>query len=222
MKDDLTQDAALPDPDRAKARAVSASKNVALIAVLSAMVVGGKYALQWIPNVEVVTILLMTFTFALGLWRGIVTAVVFCLMDMLLYPFSFAVTVAYFIYWPFILCPAAWLVNAVGSKRKNPAVADGGAGKSAAEPIAKQVRSAIANAFAAAGCSFLFGIVTTLSYSIIAGAPFIASYVPGVLFFALHIVSNFLIVLFAFKPLSKLLFKLKTLYRFVGLSNVWQ
>jgi len=183
-------------PHKARARAVSASKNIALIAVLAAMVVGGKFALQMIPNVEIVTLLLMLFTFVFGLVRGLSVALIFCLLDMVLYPFSVDVAVAYFNYWPFLVA-ITWILNNVGLKKE-----------------VKKGRSEYINAFVAAGCTVLFGVITSFFFSVFYGTPFVAVYIRGIIFYAIQTVSNFILLLFLFKPLSKLLFKLKAVYKF--------
>lgn len=166
-----------------------AAKDIALIAVLSAIIVAGKFIAQFLPNIEPVTLLLFVYTCVFGWRRTALVSLVFCALDMLLYSFSVDVAVTYFIYWP-LLTAVIKIINFKG------------------------MRSEYVNAYAAAAMTFLFGIMTSAAGSVMTGAPFIGIYIKGILFFAIHIVANFLIVMFAFKPLTKVLFKLKNTYSF--------
>ena len=80
-----------------------AAKNIAFIAVMAAILIAAKFVLHFIPNVEVVTPLIIVFTCVFGFKRVIFSVLVFCLMDNYLYSFSYLVTLQYFFHWP-LLC----------------------------------------------------------------------------------------------------------------------
>jgi hypothetical protein len=191
----------------AKARARSVSADIALTAALSAALTGGKLALSWLPNVEIVTVLLTVFTCTLGLRRALLSALVFCALDMLLYPFSPGTAAAYFVYWPLSVV-LIWTVNRKSGRIQEAGRVTAGEGTSAPSAVPRH-RGEYVNAFAAAGCTALFGVITTAADTLTAGVPFAARYAAGFLFFAVHTVSNFLIVLFAFKPLTMAVEKLR-------------
>lgn len=90
------------------------AKNIAVAAIMAAMLVLGKFVLHMVPNVEVVTPFIIIFTCVFGFRRTILAVLAFCLLDNFLYPFSLDVTVQYFFHWPF-LC----LITALLARRWN-------------------------------------------------------------------------------------------------------
>lgn len=83
--------------------------NIAVIALLSALLIAGKYILQFITNIEIVSSLIIVFVCTLGLWRTLPAVLIFCLFDNILYPFSVFVTIQYFFHWP-LLCVLTKLI----------------------------------------------------------------------------------------------------------------
>lgn len=78
------------------------TRDLCLMAVFTALLTGGKYALSFIPNVEIVTSLLIVFTLAAGLRRSLLPCLCFILIDCFLYGFGTWVPM-YLGYWP-LLC----------------------------------------------------------------------------------------------------------------------
>ena len=72
----------------------------ALVGVMAATIECGKLALSVLPNVEVVTILTALYSYAFG-WLGVAAAVVFVLIEPLIYGFG-SWFVSYLIYWPLV------------------------------------------------------------------------------------------------------------------------
>ena len=72
----------------------------ALVGVMAATIECGKLALSFLPNVEVVTILTALYSYAFG-WLGVAAAVVFVLIEPLIYGFG-SWFVSYLIYWPLV------------------------------------------------------------------------------------------------------------------------
>lgn len=92
------------------------------MAVFTATLTGGKLALMGIPNVEIVTALLIVYSVILGPLRGATIAVTFCCIECMLWGFGFWVPI-YFIHWPAIAIMAGlinrkhrhiWLTVAMG------------------------------------------------------------------------------------------------------------
>lgn len=74
-------------------------KDCAYIAVFVALTIAAQLCLSFIPGVEVVTVLFVTFSFAFGRRRGIVAATVFSLLRQLVFGFSPTVLVLYLVYY---------------------------------------------------------------------------------------------------------------------------
>ena len=82
----------------AKIGGYNSAKIVALVGIMAATVECGKLALSFIPNVEVVTLLLAVYGYVFG-WAGVIAAVVFVGIEPMIWGFGSWV-VTYFIYWP--------------------------------------------------------------------------------------------------------------------------
>jgi hypothetical protein len=78
----------------------SAARSVVLVGMMAATVECGKLALSFLPNVEVVTILLALYGYVFG-FLGIASAFVFVCVEPLIYGFNTWV-ITYFIYWPLV------------------------------------------------------------------------------------------------------------------------
>lgn len=168
----------------------NSAKKIALAAVFVALVSGGKQALLIIPNVEVVSILLAVAGFCLGAAFSVSVSFAFCAIETAIWGFNTWV-ILYLIYWPSLGIFFA-LLKRVGLKNK------------------------WALAAVAAAMTFLFGILSTLLDTLVAfvGGGFVVNgtdffirfailYGRGIVFFAIHIFSNFFMFAFLFKPLSE-------------------
>ena len=76
------------------------AKTIALVGIAAATLECGKLALSFLPNVEVVTLLLALYGYVFGS-VGVAAAVVFVLIEPLIYGFGTWV-ITYFIYWPLV------------------------------------------------------------------------------------------------------------------------
>ena len=74
---------------------------IAVVAVFTAMLSGGKFALMAIPNVEVVTILVALFSAVWGWKYSIPATIIFVILEMFLWGFNTWV-LEYLIHWPFV------------------------------------------------------------------------------------------------------------------------
>jgi hypothetical protein len=76
----------------------TATKNIVLTAMLAATLTSGKLALSFIPNVEIVTLLIVLYSAVFGKKISVTAVVIFCIVEGLLYGFSYWL-ITYFIYW---------------------------------------------------------------------------------------------------------------------------
>ena len=83
-----------------KARQVkkSTALTVSLVGIMAATVECGKLALSFLPNIEVVTLLIALYSYVFG-WLGVLAALIFVIIEPLIYGFGSWV-IAYFIHWP--------------------------------------------------------------------------------------------------------------------------
>lgn len=172
------------------------AKRIALAAVFVALVSGGKLALMALPNIEVVTILLALAGYCFGALFSLSVSLVFCTIETVLWGFNTWV-LYYFVYWPLV----GIIFALVGKSR---------------------IKNRWAAAGIAAAMTFFFGLLSTATDTLIAfggsgfvfnGADFFLRfgilYARGAVFFAVHIVSNFLLFVFLFVPLCELVSRLK-------------
>ncbi len=74
------------------------TKDLAIIGLYSALLIGGQLALSAISGVEIVTLLFTAFCFYFGIWRGIAVGVIFSLLRILVFGFFPTVLILYLIY----------------------------------------------------------------------------------------------------------------------------
>ena len=71
---------------------------VSLVGIMAATVECGKLALSFLPNIEVVTLLIALYSYVFG-WLGVLAALIFVIIEPLIYGFGSWV-ISYFIHWP--------------------------------------------------------------------------------------------------------------------------
>jgi energy-coupling factor transport system substrate-specific component len=77
-------------------------KDVVIVAFLSSILTVGKLTLASLPNVEIVSFLLILYTVVFG-WRyGLLTAIVFATIEILIWGFGLW-TVGYYFVWPLLV-----------------------------------------------------------------------------------------------------------------------
>ncbi|MBO5925933.1 MAG: hypothetical protein J6Q38_00015 [Clostridia bacterium] len=164
-------------------KVLSSAKRIARIGVISATLIAGKFVLSFIPNVEVITTLIIVYAVVFG-FESVFATLVFCTADILIYPPSLDVIISYYVYFNLlsILCAT---FSGVGIKSKSFYIAFGGI------------------------MTVLFGVITSFFYSLFYGTPFYAVYVAGLLYYAIHLISTVVFTLVGYTPLMKLLTKIK-------------
>ncbi len=158
-------------------------KDIALIGILSATITSGKFALSFVPNVEIVTLLLMVYTIVFGIKVSLLCAFIFSTIEIFIYGFH-TWLLGYYLIWPILI-----LISAIMNTK---------------------IKTEYGYAVLAGIFGFTFGLFFAVIESLFYGIPYGISYwIRGIPFDIVHGVSNFIIVLFLFKPLINLLQKQK-------------
>lgn len=79
---------------------LSPSRAAAYTAVMCALLIGGQYVFSFVAGVEIVTVLLISFSYVFGASRGAVCALAFSLLRCIIFPFSPSALILYVVYYP--------------------------------------------------------------------------------------------------------------------------
>jgi energy-coupling factor transport system substrate-specific component len=172
-----------------KCAALSAVKNIVLTGFLAAVLTVAKFALSFIPNVEIVTVLILVYATVFG-FRAVYAVLIFCTVEVLLYGLGSWVALYYF-YWTALCVISCALL-------------------SRPRPVAAVIYAVV--------MTFLFGILDALINAVFAalgGVPSyqlfniaIGYYARGVEFYVVHLVSNAVVVAALYRPLVSAISKL--------------
>ncbi len=170
-------------------------KKLVLISLLGASLTAFKFVLMYIPNIEVVSLLITVYTYAFGLGIGFFASMVFCTLEGIIWGFLPTWIIAYYIHWGFLSLTAYILKK-------------------------QKIKQPIVIALFVALITSLFGIQSTFLYYLIVGGigklgwedRFVATYLSGVSFYITQTIGNFVIILLAFKPLSRFMEIMKKKY----------
>lgn len=77
-----------------------AAKEIALMGIMIALLVGGQLALSFVAGVEIVTVLLAAYAAAFGVRRGMIVAAGFSLVRCLVFGFAATAVILYLAYYP--------------------------------------------------------------------------------------------------------------------------
>ena len=163
-------------------------KELVLDALLSAILVVSKEVLSFLPNIEIVTCLLMVYTSVFSLKDSLWISFLFCLVQTLLYGIG-TWTPVYFVIWPLFCCLFS---------------------------LSKPILEKKVDYVALFGDLFglLFGSFFAVPYLWIGGFQgFIAYLLNGLVFDCIHAVSNYILILLLYEPLKKSCQRLYTLKR---------
>ena len=166
------------------------TRDICLIAILSATLTAGKFALSFIANVEIVTLFLVVYALTLPRSRVLLATITFIFTDILIYG-AHVWIVMYLIHWPLLVLCVSFLK-----------------GKKA--PLFAIIIGIV--------FTVLFGVQTTtievltfLNYGSTGFfKAFAARYSTGIPYFVTHIVSNTCILSVLVYPMYRLM---KSLYR---------
>lgn len=102
------------DPARRRGRAFRRGAGyVAVVAVFTALLLAAQYALWFVKGVELVTVLLLVFSYRFGVRCGVLSAVAFSLLRCLLFGFFPNVVLLYLLYYPLFAACFGLLGNAL-------------------------------------------------------------------------------------------------------------
>ena len=88
---------------------MSRAKTVALISMCTALLIGGQFVLSGVVGVEIVTVLLLCFSYCFGCRMGIAIATAFSLLRCLFFGFFVNVVVLYLIYYNLFALFFGWI-----------------------------------------------------------------------------------------------------------------
>jgi len=153
------------------------AKDIALIGLLSASITTGKLILSFIPNVEIISLLFIVYTVTFGLNRSILVSIIFTTTEIFIYGFSTWFLV-YYLIWPMLII------------------------------ITQLIKKFVKNEYGYATFAGLFGLSFGFFFAIVESffygyAYGLTYWVSGIPFDILHGVSNFIIVLLLFNPITK-------------------
>ena len=171
-----------PSRPRGK-RSRLAAEYVVKVAVMSALLTALKFALSFIPNVEVVTLPLIVYAAVFGAAYTLPAVVVFCAVEIAIYGVGSWV-ILYFIYWPMLAAVSCLLF----AKRRNIFLA-----------VAVAVVMSALFGVLSACCDTLYVAVGLYEGDL--AHYWLAYYVRGLYFDLVHVVSNFIVIAVLFKPL---------------------
>lgn len=102
------------EPARRRGRAFRRGAGyVAVVAVFTALLLAAQYALWFVKGVELVTVLLLVFSYRFGVRCGVLSAVAFSLLRCLLFGFFPNVVLLYLFYYPLFAACFGLLGNAL-------------------------------------------------------------------------------------------------------------
>lgn len=159
-------------------------KDIALIGVMTATLEAGKYALSFIPNVEIVSLLIILYTLFFER-KAIYAIFCFILLDGCIYGFGLW-WIMYLYAWPILSLLTSW-------QKKN--------------------RSAIFYSLLSGTFGLCFGALCALPYLFIGGIKMALSWwIAGIPYDIIHCIGNFVLCMVLFKPLYYVLSRIKREY----------
>ncbi|MCM1546008.1 MAG: hypothetical protein NC033_03120 [Clostridiales bacterium] len=78
---------------------MKAAKEIALVGVFTALLIGGQFVLSGISGIEIVTVLLLSFSYCFGIRRGLFAANAFSILRCFIFGFFPTVIILYLVYY---------------------------------------------------------------------------------------------------------------------------
>lgn len=154
-------------------------KDIALIGIMVATLEGGKSALSSLPNVEIVTLLIIMYTLFFG--KKVIYAIfIFILMECIIWPIG-TWTFMYIYIWP-LLALVTYIFRKQDSK------------------VFFSILSGLFGLFFGAMCTPVHYVATGFSV-----AAAVTWWIAGIPYDVIHCISNFFIMLVLYKPLRKVM-----------------
>ena len=172
-----------------KKRTVLTAQYVTQVAVMAGLITALKFALSFLPNIEVITVLIAVFSTVWGMKYSVPAVLVFCTVEMAIYGIGSWVPL-YYIYWPML----AVVFHFALRKKKT--------------PVAMGIAVPIGLAF-----SVLFGVLSASTETLFVigavspdmlGTFFVSYYLKGLWFDIVHTISVVVSMLVLYIPLVKM------------------
>lgn len=170
------------------------TKDIILIGLFAAVLTGGKMALMLIPNIEIVTILIMLYSMVFGIKISLTATLIFCLTEGFLFGFN-TWLISYFIHWP-TLAVVSYALSKLTYLKNYIYIIVGGA----------------LTALFGVTSSAIDAIVSTNVSNINFFTMFSLIYIRGAAFYVTHIVSNVILIAVALPALQPLFTQAKKKY----------
>lgn len=152
-----------------------AIRRIVLIAFLTAILETAKFALNAIANVELITLLIIIFTRRFGVRMMLAVCMIFTVLECLWWGISIW-TVTYFYVWPILVL----LVH-----------------------MFRKMTAALSWAILSGAYGLVFGALCSFTTLVIAGfSAAVSWWIAGIPYDLVHCVSNFIICLLLFRPLT--------------------
>lgn len=145
-------------------------------ALLAALTIAAKELLAFLPNVELVSFLLIIYALYLKQSGAILVSVLFCFVQILLYGFGIW-SIMYFIVWPLLVCVVVLFKKYLNTYQ----------------------RCALFSGI----FGLIFGFLFSIPYFIISIKTGWIYFLKGIPFDLIHAVANYLIMVVLFDPISK-------------------
>ncbi len=158
-------------------------RNIVFCSFLSAILIVSKEVLAQVPNVELVSFLLIMYTMKLGRNMAFQVSIIFCIIQVLLYGFNPFWTPTYFVIWPLLVIVTAWLKPYLTSNHR------------------LSLLSAI--------FGLLFGLFSAIPYLVLSLHSAIIYFLNGIIFDVIHAISNYIVMTILYDPLEKVFDKIK-------------
>ena len=85
------------------------AKEIALVGMYTALLIGAQFVLSFVSGVEIVTVLFSAFCYKYGLKKGLILSISFSLIRCFIYGFILDVVVLYLVYYPLLCLTFAYL-----------------------------------------------------------------------------------------------------------------
>lgn len=160
-------------------------KESVLAAILASILVISKEILAFLPNIELVSFLIIVYTMVLGPQISTFSALLFAFLQTVLYGLGLW-TPMYFIVWPML----AGLTHL----------------------LKKYLTTEIRLALLSGAFGFIFGFLFSLPYFMIGFQTGLAYFLKGIPFDLIHGIGNYLVMLVLYEPVSSVIIKAAARY----------
>jgi hypothetical protein len=153
-------------------------KDVVAVAFLASILTVGKLGLSGIPNIEVVSLLVILYAARLGLLRSILITMVFATIEVMIWGFGIW-TFGYYLFWPFLV----FLTKIMPQSWQN-----------------KSGYTILSGLF-----GFSFGLLFAIYSAPLTNLPILAYWLNGITFDLVHMIGNVLMMLLLYHPVNRAL-----------------